>query len=349
MTSHIGLQRFFLLFAIVLVSACRQNVQPATSSTPPVLSSIDATEQLQFSSTPSLQTQQLFKTETPTLALEIGTVPPTSEAPLTSYFNDLIELEWEKHRGEIAQAGASPIFISVKSPDALDSFMDLDTGVCCAQSISDLKFSITMSEGLFIEFVNGALYQTIEAEEASLMECSQRVDLFSGQIIFPADEVDTYVCVLTNEQRISLLHIDSVRLDPMNDATVRISFVTWDKKLLEIDCAQSLKTQLEMNVCAGRRAVSNKETLWMLIEELNGHMGAEQYATLLSIQSEWEEFAVKHCEWEANFFEGGSIRPKLLIYCLNNQYRQRINELRINLCQGNGMSGECEEALKYKE
>lgn len=57
----------------------------------------------------------------------------------------------------------------------------------------------------------------------------------------------------------------------------------------------------------------------------------------------------EHCQWQANFFEGGSVQPMWHAICLTQQYRDRIEALRLNLCMGNGMTGECEESLKYKQ
>ena len=117
----------------------------------------------------------------------------------------------------------------------------------------------------------------------------------------------------------------------------------------EVDCTKTIQTQLEMNICAGRRASLSEEKLEMLIEALSYSMETEQYEILLGIQREWEEITVRHCEWEADFFDGGSIKPTWYANCLNGMYRQRINTLRRNLCQGNGMAGECDDSLRYKD
>ena len=77
-------------------------------------------------------------------------------------------------------------------------------------------------------------------------------------------------------------------------------------------------------------------------------MGMTQYQKLVSIQSEWKKAAKEHCQWEAGFFAGGSVQPMWLAGCLEQQYRQRIDALRFNLCEGNGMTGECEAAAKYR-
>jgi uncharacterized protein YecT (DUF1311 family) len=77
-------------------------------------------------------------------------------------------------------------------------------------------------------------------------------------------------------------------------------------------------------------------------------MSDSQYTTLLKIESDWEKMITEHCQWEANFSAGGSIQPMQFSGCLSQQYMDRIEMLRINLCEGHGMTGECEESLKYK-
>ena len=114
-------------------------------------------------------------------------------------------------------------------------------------------------------------------------------------------------------------------------------------------CYQSAITQAELNDCAGQKTRATYEKLESLITELQGHMDDSQYTMLLNIEENWEKAIVEHCKWEANFFAGGSIQPLQFAECLNQQYLNRIDELRLNLCEGNGMTGECEESLNYKE
>jgi|WetSurSiteA1Bulk_404760.scaffolds.fasta_scaffold42789_1 uncharacterized protein YecT (DUF1311 family) len=110
----------------------------------------------------------------------------------------------------------------------------------------------------------------------------------------------------------------------------------------------SATTQFELNQCASRMSQTEQEKLNSLINELQGHMDASQYAELLRIEADWETVAKDHCKWEAAFFTGGSNQPMMLADCLYRQYQQRIDILRLNLCNGNGMTGECEASLKYK-
>lgn len=116
-----------------------------------------------------------------------------------------------------------------------------------------------------------------------------------------------------------------------------------------VSCLQFATTQAELNGCADQQTQDTYAKLSSLVVELQGHMNDSQYAMLLEIEAEWEQMIITHCQWEANFFEGGSIQPMWYSGCLGQQYHDRIEALRINLCEGNGMTGECEESLKYKD
>jgi uncharacterized protein YecT (DUF1311 family) len=117
---------------------------------------------------------------------------------------------------------------------------------------------------------------------------------------------------------------------------------------LSVDCTTAM-TQLEMNICAGRRAQAEYAKLNSLISELGSRMDTFRYLTLLQIESDWEKTAQAHCEWVASFFEGGSVQPLQHQGCLVEQYQQRIKVLKIMLCEGAGMTGECEASSKYEE
>jgi len=54
-----------------------------------------------------------------------------------------------------------------------------------------------------------------------------------------------------------------------------------------------------------------------------------------------------HCQWQSSFFEGGSIQPTERSTCLSSVIWNRIDELRLNLCEGRGMTGECAASKKY--
>ncbi len=114
------------------------------------------------------------------------------------------------------------------------------------------------------------------------------------------------------------------------------------------NCYQTAVTDSDLNKCAIQTAEATHVELNALVNELHDHMEAVQYHKFVNIQSEWEKIAKEHCQWKADFFAGGSIQPMWLAGCLDQQYHQRIEALRFDLCEGHGMTGQCEAASKYK-
>ncbi len=113
-------------------------------------------------------------------------------------------------------------------------------------------------------------------------------------------------------------------------------------------CHETALTQWDLNHCAIQTAEAARNKLNALVNELRNHMETVQYQRLANIQSEWERVANEHCQWEADFFAGGSSQPMWLAGCLEEQYLQRISALRFNLCEGYGATGDCAAASKYK-
>ena len=116
----------------------------------------------------------------------------------------------------------------------------------------------------------------------------------------------------------------------------------------EINC-QAAMTQFEINYCSHLKRSEKLSKLNSLISDLQGYMDESQYASLVEIEVNWQKVAIEHCQWQADFFSTGSVRPMWLEGCLAQQYSQRVDSLRMNLCEGNGMTGECKESLSYKE
>ena len=110
-------------------------------------------------------------------------------------------------------------------------------------------------------------------------------------------------------------------------------------------------TQPSLIDCTSQKAQASYTQLKALLVELQSAktMSASQYSDLLKLETDWERLAQDQCDWQAAFFQGGSIQPTWYSECLYQQYSQRIDALRLNLCQGNGATGECPESLKYKQ
>jgi uncharacterized protein YecT (DUF1311 family) len=106
-------------------------------------------------------------------------------------------------------------------------------------------------------------------------------------------------------------------------------------------------TQSAMNACFGRQARQDQATLDALLKELSGVLEKSEFTRLTAVQKAWTGYRDMHCQWQASFFEGGSIQPMERSTCLSSVIWNRIDELKSNLCEGHGMTGECAASKKY--
>jgi uncharacterized protein YecT (DUF1311 family) len=115
------------------------------------------------------------------------------------------------------------------------------------------------------------------------------------------------------------------------------------------DCWATAMSQYDMNICAGKDYKDIKEVMQKLLNEFIHLLSDDSYQALLATQTEWETTAGDLCKWEASFNEGGSIQGMVETDCMTYEYKQRINDLRMDLCADYGVSGECEASLRYKQ
>ena len=112
------------------------------------------------------------------------------------------------------------------------------------------------------------------------------------------------------------------------------------------DCG-ALAQQQAMSACFAERARRSVALLDSLIQDLRGHLEQAEYAQLLNVQRDWTQYRDGHCKWQAHFAEGGSIQPTEYATCIDVLTWNRIDELKVNLCEGNGMTGACTASAKY--
>jgi len=98
---------------------------------------------------------------------------------------------------------------------------------------------------------------------------------------------------------------------------------------------------------AARGADASKRRLASLLQELEPKLDSKARQELRVIQAQWERLRGKDCEWERGLFEGGSIAPTVYWSCVQARTQERIDRLKILLCEGAGMTGPCEASRKY--
>jgi uncharacterized protein YecT (DUF1311 family) len=114
-----------------------------------------------------------------------------------------------------------------------------------------------------------------------------------------------------------------------------------------LDCREGGRNQLEMNACAGLKADAANRRLAALVAELDGVLPPGLRQGLASIQKQWLALRDLDCKWEQSAFEGGSVAPLVYASCVASQTEQRIDRLKVFLCEGRGVTGPCEASRKY--
>jgi uncharacterized protein YecT (DUF1311 family) len=102
-----------------------------------------------------------------------------------------------------------------------------------------------------------------------------------------------------------------------------------------------------MNDCFYRQAQEDQRLLDSLVSDLGRALDRPAMSRLQEAQKTWLTYRSEHCAWEASFFEGGSIRPTILSTCMSSVTWNRIDELKVKLCEASGMTGQCEASKRY--
>lgn len=128
---------------------------------------------------------------------------------------------------------------------------------------------------------------------------------------------------------------------------VAIAFAGIVGPAVAADCSAEGRTQTEINLCAAAEADTARNSLNDLLVALKAKLSPPEWEALQSVQDDWSRFADNQCQWEASLSEGGSIAPASRAFCQRALTRQRIEVLKIFLCEGAGMTGSCESSRRF--
>jgi uncharacterized protein YecT (DUF1311 family) len=110
--------------------------------------------------------------------------------------------------------------------------------------------------------------------------------------------------------------------------------------------------QTDANTCAAKDAENERARLQRLLQDLRRKFIASrqegQWLRLETLEKEWEQFARNDCNWETGFSDGASMQPVINSLCMANATANRVERLRIFLCDKAGAAGECKEARAYE-
>jgi uncharacterized protein YecT (DUF1311 family) len=96
------------------------------------------------------------------------------------------------------------------------------------------------------------------------------------------------------------------------------------------DPCRDPQSQAEMNMCAAKKFKAADAELNHVYGRLASLLGgnADSLARLKAAESSWIKYRDDNCDYEADFFEGGSMRPLVYSSCMERMTKARTSELR---------------------
>jgi uncharacterized protein YecT (DUF1311 family) len=96
------------------------------------------------------------------------------------------------------------------------------------------------------------------------------------------------------------------------------------------DPCRDPQSQAEMNMCAAKRFKAADAELNRVYNRLVSKLvdNEGQREKLKAAETAWLKYRDDNCEYEASFFDGGSMRPLILSSCFERMTKARTAELR---------------------
>ena len=94
-----------------------------------------------------------------------------------------------------------------------------------------------------------------------------------------------------------------------------------------VPCADA-QTQAEMNICWGKEYKAADATLNQVYGQLMRKLDESEKTQLKQVEVAWLKYRDANCEFVADQYKGGSIRPMIEAMCLADTSRNRTTELR---------------------
>ena len=95
-------------------------------------------------------------------------------------------------------------------------------------------------------------------------------------------------------------------------------------------CASPL-SQFEMNQCAGKAFRAADAAMNQVYRRLVSMLDEDEKAQLKEAQTAWLKYRDINCEFVADQYKGGSIRPLIEATCLGDMTKRRTTELKTQI------------------
>ena len=92
-------------------------------------------------------------------------------------------------------------------------------------------------------------------------------------------------------------------------------------------CANA-QSQAEMNICWGKEYQTADATLNQVYRQLVAKLDEDEKAQLKGVEAAWLKYRDVNCDFVADQFKGGTMRPMIDAMCLAEMTQNRTAELR---------------------
>ena len=101
------------------------------------------------------------------------------------------------------------------------------------------------------------------------------------------------------------------------------------------DPCSNVSSQSEMTICWGKEYKAADTRLNQVYRQLVSMLGDEEKLELKKAQTAWLKYRDANCEFAANQYKGGSMRPMIYAICLAEMTENRTTELRSQITDRN--------------
>ena len=85
---------------------------------------------------------------------------------------------------------------------------------------------------------------------------------------------------------------------------------------------------MEMNICAGQKFKKADAALNQVYRQLTAMLNVEEKEQLKETENAWLKYRDTNCDFVADQYKGGTIRPMILGLCLADMTQSRTTELK---------------------
>jgi uncharacterized protein YecT (DUF1311 family) len=106
---------------------------------------------------------------------------------------------------------------------------------------------------------------------------------------------------------------------------------TTGQKQKKDDPCPDAQSQAEMTQCAGKAYKAADAELNQIYQKLVAMLDDDEKAQLKDVETAWIKYRDANCEFVADQFKGGTMRPMVYAFCLADVTKSRTTELKTQI------------------